>query len=138
MDADGEITWDEELKQRLGLGGEDLEEQIKSARIKINSYGEKFKIKDLDLKGKRVVVVDDGVATGATMKAAVEYVRRKGAKKITVAIPVGSVEAEAELTRLADEVVCLSIPEYFGAVGQFYEQFPQVTDDEVVEILASS
>ena len=84
-----------------------------------------------------MVVVDDGVATGATMKAAIGYVKRKGARQITVAVPVCSVEAEAELKRLADEVVCLSVPEYFGAVGQFYDHFPQVTDSQVTDILQS-
>jgi len=137
MDYDGEITWNEELMVRLGIREEDLRDEIYDLRLKIQEYRKKFKVKDVGLGGKRVVIVDDGVATGATMAAAVKYVRRKGAKKIIVAVPVCSHEAERKLKELADEVVCLYAPDYFGAVGQFYEYFPQVTDDEVIDILQS-
>src|SRR3989344_4348274 len=107
MDYDGEISWNEELMVRLGIREEDLRDEIYDLRLKIQEYRKKFKVKDVGLGGKRVVIVDDGVATGATMAAAVKYVRRKGAKKIIVAVPVCSHEAERKLKELADEVVCL-------------------------------
>ncbi len=85
----------------------------------------------LEVSGGTVVVVDDGIATGATMEAAVRSVRRHGAARIIVAAPVSSQEAWAALRASADDVVCLATPRDFWAVGQFYDEFPQVTDEEV-------
>lgn len=85
--------------------------------------------------GRTVLVVDDGIATGATMRAALKLLRAKGAARIVVAVPVAPREALAELRREADEVVCLTAPEPFYAVGQVYDDFAQVSDREVVEAL---
>lgn len=87
------------------------------------------------LKDKMVILVDDGVAMGHTMSAAIDLVRKEKPKKIVVAIPVGSAEAVAMLKRKADEVICLSIPESFMAIGQFYQQFEQVEDEEAIRLL---
>ncbi|MBI2405454.1 phosphoribosyltransferase [Candidatus Microgenomates bacterium] len=89
----------------------------------------------LDVNKKVVMVTDDGVATGATVEAAVAYLGTKNPSKIVVAVPVASQDAVMKLTPLVDEMVVLESPEDFGAVGQFYRQFPQVTDEEVIEIL---
>ena len=89
----------------------------------------------LNLKGQNVIIADDGIATGATMKAAIASVKGRGVKKITIAVPVSSVEASAEIKKLVDEFVCLDTPEYFGAVGAFYESFGQTTDEEVIKIM---
>lgn len=89
-----------------------------------------------DPEGKVVLLVDDGLATGSTMRAAVAALRKHGAAKIVVAVPVAPPETSAELAVEADEVVCLLEPENFMAVGQFYEDFSQTTDDEVSEILS--
>ena len=86
-------------------------------------------------KGKDVIVVDDGIATGSTMKAALLSVKNRGARTITVAIPVGPPSTIRELERRADYVVCLYMPEDFQAIGQFYDDFSQTTDDEVIELL---
>ena len=88
-----------------------------------------------EVKGKTVILVDDGIATGATMKVAVRSARASGAAKVVVAIPVAAPSSIRELQKEADEVVCLDAPEEFLAVGQAYENFDQVTDDEVCTIL---
>lgn len=88
-----------------------------------------------DLKGKTIILVDDGVATGATMKAAISTLKKEEIKKLVVALPVAPPDTAAELRRLVDEMVCLETPEYFMAVGSFYSNFTQVTDEEVVEFL---
>ncbi len=84
-----------------------------------------------DLKGKVVVIVDDGIATGSTMRAAIRSVKKKSAKTVVVAAPVGSRDSVSELSREADRLVCLETPEPFYAISQFYREFEQVDDDEV-------
>lgn len=88
-----------------------------------------------ELSGKVAVLVDDGLATGSTMMAAVRALRRLGPARIVVAVPVGSSDACAMLRREADEVVCARIPESFRAVGEWYRNFTQTTDEEVQNIL---
>jgi len=89
----------------------------------------------LDVAGKTAVLVDDGLATGASMRAAVAALRQMGPERIVVAVPVGSAETCAELGHVADDVVCASMPEPFRAVGLWYEDFSQTTDEEVRELL---
>jgi predicted phosphoribosyltransferase len=88
-----------------------------------------------DLRGRTVLVVDDGLATGATMEAAVEAVRLYGPARVVVATPVGAAEACQRLRRVADEVVCTHTPEPFRAVGLWYEQFDPTTDEEVISLM---
>jgi putative phosphoribosyl transferase len=88
-----------------------------------------------DLEGRVVVLVDDGLATGATMRAAVAAVRSVHARAVVVAVPVGAPEVCHELERLADDVVCLLQPHDLWAVGRWYDDFDQTSDDEVVELL---
>jgi putative phosphoribosyl transferase len=90
-----------------------------------------------DVNGKTVILADDGLATGATMRAAVEAVRAAGAAAVVVAVPVASLEAEMSLERLADAVFCLYIPGQFRAVGSYYRTFAQVGDDDVVRLLGA-
>jgi putative phosphoribosyl transferase len=89
----------------------------------------------LDPAGRIVVVVDDGLATGATMIAALHSVRARNPARLICAVPVASPDALEKVKPLADEVVCLSAPLEFYAVGQFYEDFNQVSDEEVVDLL---
>jgi len=91
-----------------------------------------------ELRDRIVILVDDGLATGATMHAAVKALRQRGAAKIVVAVPVGPPETCREFEDAADEVVCATAPEFFHAVGQFYEDFSQTSDEEVREILAGA
>lgn len=89
----------------------------------------------LELAGRTAILVDDGLATGLTAKAAVEWLRRQGAGRIVVAAPVAPPDTVAALRRFADEVVCVEMPEWFSAVGQFYRVFGQTEDDEVLAVL---
>lgn len=91
----------------------------------------------LDIAGRTVVLVDDGLATGLTAIAAADWLRRQHAGKVVVAVPVGSAHAVRELAGHADEVVCLETPGYFGAVGQFYDRFGQTEDAEVLALLGA-
>lgn len=89
-----------------------------------------------DLTGKTVLLVDDGLATGATMRAAVEAVRSAGAAKVVAAAPVGSVEAEETVSLVCDAVLCLHLPGKFRAVGSFYRHFEQLTDEDAISFLS--
>ena len=91
-----------------------------------------------EIQGKTAILIDDGLATGATMRAAVKALRQRGAAKIVVAVPVGPPETCREFENEADEVVCASAPEFFQAVGQYYEDFSQTSDEEVRQLLASA
>ena len=91
-----------------------------------------------ELRDRTVILVDDGLATGATMRAAVKALRQRGAAKIVVAVPVGPPDTCKEFEDEADEVVCASAPEFFQAVGQYYEDFSQTSDGEVRELLAKA
>ena len=84
-----------------------------------------------NLRGRDVILVDDGLATGSTMQAAILAIRQQAPARIVVAAPVGALETCEHLRRLADEVVCLSTPEPFRAVGLWYDEFSQTTDEEV-------
>ena len=90
----------------------------------------------LELTGYDVLVIDDGLATGATARAAVEVARRLGAARVVLAVPVGSAQAVRHLREVADEVVCPWVPPNFDAVSRFYKSFPQVSDDEVIALLS--
>ena len=91
-----------------------------------------------ELRDRIVILVDDGLATGATMRAAVKALRERGAAKIVVAVPVGPPDTCHELEERADETICLSTPEFFQAVGQYYEDFSQTSDEDVRELLSQA
>lgn len=91
----------------------------------------------IDAACRIVIVVDDGLATGATMIAALHAMRARGAKRLICAVPVASLEAVDKVRAYADEVVCLQTPDFFYAVGQFYRSFPQVDDEAVIALLRS-
>jgi predicted phosphoribosyltransferase len=91
-----------------------------------------------ELRGKIVILVDDGLATGATMRAAVAALRQHEVAKIVVAVPVGAPETCREFEKEVDETICAIAPEEFYGVGQFYEDFSQTSDEEVRELLAAA
>ncbi len=90
------------------------------------------------LKNREVIIVDDGIATGYTMKAALASVRKRGAKTTVMAVPVGPPSIIEEMKNDADQIVCLLTPESFYAIGQFYENFNQTNDEEVIRLLKLS
>jgi putative phosphoribosyl transferase len=92
----------------------------------------------ISLKARIALIVDDGIATGSTAQAACDVARALGAEKVILAIPVGSQEAVASLTSKADEVICLETPRDFLAVGEWYEDFSPISDEEVVKSLRMS
>jgi predicted phosphoribosyltransferase len=101
---------------------------------------EKYKMymgdrKPTDLKNKTVIIVDDGVATGNTILATVEAIKKKSPKEIIIAVPVASRSAAIKLSKVADEFICLLTPDYFMGVGQFYQDFSQVTDQDSIQLL---
>ncbi|MDG5777661.1 phosphoribosyltransferase family protein [Haloarculaceae archaeon H-GB2-1] len=135
--AGGREWLNDAVVRQLGIGRERVQQmrdrEARSAREKEQRYrGDRTPV---PVEGKTVAIVDDGVATGATMRACVEGVRDRGASRIVVAVPVGSPETIRELHGLVDEVVCLRSPPSFRAVGQFYRSFDQVTDEEAMRYL---
>jgi len=134
---DESIVIDESLVSLLNISKEYIEQEKKTQLEEIKRRRKKYKMDKLlpDMKGKTVILVDDGIATGATMKAGVISVKKKKPEKIIVAIPVASPQSVEELKEITDEVICLYAPAYFAAVGQFYTEFSQTSDDEVIEIL---
>jgi len=89
----------------------------------------------LDVTGRTVILADDGLATGASMRAAVQALRKRNPARIIVAVPVGAAETCEQFEKEVDEVVCGRRPEHFGAVGEWYQDFTQTTDEEVSELL---
>ncbi|WP_435334244.1 phosphoribosyltransferase [Haloarchaeobius sp. TZWWS8] len=134
--ADGTIWRNENLVRRLGVDPGYVERERKrvarAAKEKATRYAPDG---PLDLAGKRVLVVDDGVATGATMFACIESCRNAGAKSVAVGIPVAPPHTVEELKRVADDVCAVETPPHFAAVGQFYERFEQVSDEEAIAAL---
>lgn len=133
----GEPVIDENLAARVGADEAYLQSKIANLKSEIAKrikeyHGDKPAI---NLKDKLVIITDDGVATGATMKAAIEIVRQENPQKIMVAVPVIAKDALKEIEGLADEVVYLEAPDLFFAVGQFYQEFDQISDEEVKKLL---
>ncbi len=92
----------------------------------------------IDPAGRIVIVVDDGLATGATMIAALHSLRARGPAELICAVPVSPPETLKKIETMADQIICLEAPAFFQAVGQFYNRFPQVDDEEVIEALQST
>ena len=119
------------------LGGDDMDSAERKERIELRRRAERFRRGHdrITLAGRIVVIVDDGVATGATAKAACQVARAHGARRVVLAVPIGPDDIHARFAGYADEVVCLQTPARFFAVGQGYRHFAQTSDDEVVRLL---
>jgi putative phosphoribosyl transferase len=137
---DGSLIINDQLMNYLGLQLDDLQNLIEkekkesARRMKLYRAGRT----QLDLADKTVILVDDGIATGATMKAALMSARSRGAKLIIVAVPVAPAEVLDDIRPEVDGLICLLTPEQFFGVGGFYMHFPQVEDQEVIELLGKS
>ncbi len=129
------LNWD--VVGALGIP-EEIIEQVAASELQELQRRERIyrgKRPPPDVHGRIVILVDDGLATGSSMRAAIAALRRQQPAKIVVAVPVGSVETCAEMQQEADEVVCASTPDPFAAVGYWYEDFSQTTDQEVHDLL---
>jgi putative phosphoribosyl transferase len=114
----------------------EVEVEKREARKRLEMYrqGKPARV----VEGKRIILIDDGLATGSTMKAAIYSLRREGVQSIIVGIPVSPPDTLRDIQLLAEEVICLSTPPFFQAVGQFYLDFSSTEDDEVVNIMKST
>jgi putative phosphoribosyl transferase len=112
---------------------EESERQKKEIERRLKVYRQDMPSRDV--AGLHVILVDDGIATGSTMKAALASVKNKGAATVTVAVPVGPPSTIQELKQQADRVICLYTPDFFQAIGQFYSDFNQTSDQEVIALL---
>ena len=134
----GKVYLNERVVSFYGAIGEYLEREKKEALAVLaeRSSGYRKVRPKASVEGRVVIIVDDGVATGATVISAIEVVEAEGARRVIVALPVGPPETISEIAHLADEVHCLYEPLDFGAVGQFYSDFRETPDSEVLKILS--
>src|SRR2546426_1768626 len=117
----------------------ELDDVIAEEKERLHEYQLKFGRRTaLALTDKSVLLVDDGLATGATAEAAVVSARKRGARNVLVTVPVASDSACARLSRVANEVLALSVDPEFDAVGRYYERFTQTSDEEVMELLKAN
>lgn len=141
MGPDFSFVLDEVLLSQYGIKKNIIENEKEKTKKKINEYLHTYQVPKIDFEGKKVVVlVDDGIATGWTIKTAINWIKGVITSKmlVLVAVPVAPPETVAEISKIDGvEVICLEQPKYFQAIGQFYQNFAQVEDQEVIEILGS-
>jgi predicted phosphoribosyltransferase len=131
------VHLDEGLVHELGISPASIKLSLQEARMeiarreKVYRQGRPFP----SLLGKTVILVDDGIATGSTMLAAITAVRQLGCYRVVVAVPLAPAPACAQLRRSADQVVCLAQPEPFYSIGEWYADFEQLNDEEVLALL---
>ena len=133
---DGSLLLDEELVMYLNVSREYIEREKNS---QINEIKRRMKLyignrPPVSIRGKRVILVDDGIATGFTIKAAIKSIQKSGAAEIVIAVPVAPNDVVEDLLEVVDKVVCLESPYPFYAVGMFYEDFHQASDREVMDL----
>ena len=135
--GDGTVYVDAALARTLGITDAYLRDEIATqiGEIERRRVAYRGARPDPDVRGRTAIVVDDGVATGATVIVTARMLRHALARQVIVAIPVGAPDAVRRLEREVDRVVCSLRPPSFGAVGEFYEDFRQTTDEEVIDVL---
>jgi putative phosphoribosyl transferase len=136
----GRAVFDQALVQRLGISEDAIRQVIaqESRELERREAAYREGRPPLELSGKTVILVDDGLATGATMRAAARAVKEHRPERVIVAVPVAAAQTCDELRGDVDEIICAVTPEPFYAVGLWYENFDQTTDEEVRELLASA
>lgn len=136
--AIGAVSLDSEvINENAGLSDGELKEEIEAIRARLMEQHKLYlgEREPKSLKDKTVIIVDDGIATGNTISKAVKVARRSAPRKIVVAAPVGAAETIAKLELIADEVVCSEMPSPFIAIGDYYKNFYEVSDTNVIRLL---
>ncbi|WP_406165709.1 phosphoribosyltransferase [Streptomyces sp. NBC_00996] len=135
--GDDPPLYDKRALDRLGLSEESLAEVVERERAELRRREERYRQgrPAPQLRGRTVILVDDGLATGSTARAALRAVRREAPERVILAVPVASPRGADSMREEADEVVCLYRPGSFMAVGEWYEDFAQLTDDDVLDAL---
>ncbi len=125
------------IDDNYGIPETYLAEEIKRIKQSLQERYKKFagNRSPIDLKNKIIIIVDDGIATGNTIIASIKMLREKHPQKIVVAVPVAPPETARKIKKLVDEFICPNIPNYFSGVGQFYVDFSEVTDEDVIDLL---
>jgi putative phosphoribosyl transferase len=139
--ASGDIVViNDEVVQALKISPEVVEDEVENERRELTRREVIYRggRPPLDVYGKIVILIDDGLATGSTMRAAIEALREQSPVRIVVAVPIGAASTCAEFERIADECICAVTPEHFRAVGLWYEDFAQIDDEQVCELLATA
>ena len=138
--ARGVRVVNDSVVRQLGIPDDDIERISKQQREEVEDRERRFRgdIEAPDPEGAVAIVIDDGIATGSTMRASIEALRDMSPAEIVVAVPVASPDVCEEFEQLADEVVCLATEQPLGAVGIWYEDFDQTTDQEVIDLLAKA
>ena len=138
VDGDNpQVVIDEEIARMVGADQAYIDRQVERQLEEIERRRSAYRSgPPVSLKGRTVIVVDDGIATGGTVRAALKGLARTGASKVVLAVPVAPADALAEMNRLCDNVVCLLTPEPFYAVGAHYRDFTQTSDEQVIDLLA--
>ncbi|WP_454683668.1 phosphoribosyltransferase [Ancylobacter moscoviensis] len=136
--AEPVIVRNEEIIAHEGVGEAEFQRVCRRELVEIERRRARYlgARERAEIAGRVVIVVDDGIATGATVKAALRAIRRRGPAQLVLAVPVAPPEAVAELRPEVDDLVCLEMPERFGALGHFYRDFGQLGDEEVIATLA--
>ena len=134
---EGKVCINKELVNSLGVNSAYIEHEKNTqlSLIKLRALEYRKIIPKISLKGKTAIVVDDGAATGATIESALLTMAQESPQKLIAALPVGPPETIERLSEYADEIICLRAPDFFGAISQFYNEFLQVEDVEVIKIL---
>jgi predicted phosphoribosyltransferase len=134
---DGVVVVNADIVRSTRVSDEDVAAIEHRERAEVTRRAERFRRgrPAVALAGRTVIIVDDGLATGGTARAAIAVARARGASRVVLAVPVAPPEATQELAGVADEIVCLATPSSFSAVGTWYANFTQTTDDEVVDLL---
>ena len=132
------VVRNEEVIQATGTREDEFQAICKRELAEIERRRRKYlqRRPALDPEGRIAIVVDDGIATGATMRAALQATRKRKPRLLVLAVPVAAADSLDALREEVDEVVCLEVPRYFGALGAFYEDFRQLSDDDVIDALA--
>mgnify|MGYP001814806091 CR=1 FL=1 len=136
----GVLLLNKRLMRQVGVTKDSLQSTIDAATDELNRRLDAYRgtKEPVQVEGRTVVLVDDGLATGSTARAAIGALQHHGAAEIVLAVPVGAPTTARELGKVVDEVVCLHAPFMLSSVGQYYDDFTQTTDDEVLAILAES